>query len=397
MTLLFLITLLVLITYYVAVVIIMLIGTARLQDNNSVIALPSRESGKSGPNHSFVSVLVAARNEEDNIEKCLTSLVNQDFSVDKHEIVVVNDRSTDRTSEIIATFQTSYSNIVSLNIKTDPPIGMTGKQHAILHGLEQCNGEIIFNTDADCVVPRRWISTMLNSFDDNTGFVMGYPLAHARHQLNASLFTKLQSLDLVHLVNHAAGCVGWGKPVTCIGNNIAYRKQAIEDIGGYSTLRYTLTEDAALIQAISKNTDWNVRVTRHKDSVIITKPAANMRQLYHQRNRWILGAQDTGTRSVILLHLTFWFYLLLLISLPVSVFLGLRALLLLSGCVFVKLLLDFCFCWSICKRIKRMDLLKYFLPYEAFLLFNVFWIGCGSMFARSVAWKGQKYPRGAKG
>jgi len=409
--------------YYTAVVVIMLIGTLKLKR----VFISAEQP--------FVSVLIAARNEEDNIGKCLASLVKpatergdefvppssekmlssekirsaaqeaafpargeasfQDYPADKYEIVVVNDRSTDNTLNIIKEFQETYPNVICLSIEVDP-VNMTGKQNAVNEGLKICKGEIILNTDADCVVGPSWISSMVDNFDEQTGLVMGYPVTHERRQ-KRRLFEKLQSLDLVYLVNYAAGCVGLGRAVSCIGNNLGFRREVIDDIGGYENLGYTLTEDAALIQAVDKNTQWRIDVARDKDSVIITEPAESLKQLYNQRRRWILGGRDTKTNSMILLHLIFAYHLLLLMLLPVgilfSIFSSKTLLLSLSSCIFVKLSLDAILSWRILRRLGRLDLLKFIVPYEGFLIFYSVLVSVGTMFARGVSWKGQNYPR----
>jgi len=382
--------------YYTGIVVSILIGTLKLKRGSISAEKP------------FVSVLIAARNEENNIGKCLASLVRpateqgdeagfQDYPVDKYEIVVVNDRSTDNTLNIIKEFQEKYPNIHCLSIEIDP-VDMTGKQNAVNEGLKICKGEIILNTDADCVVSPSWISSMVDNFDEQTGLVMGYPVAHERHQ-KRRLFEKLQSLDLIYLVNYAAGCVGLGRAVSCIGNNYGFRRQVIDDIGGYENLGYTLTEDAALIQAVDKNTQWKIDVARDKESVIITEPAESLKRLYNQRSRWILGGRDTKAHSMILMHLIFAYHLFLLMSLPVgilfSIFSSKILLLSLLSCIFVKLSLDTILSWRILRKLGRLDLLKFIVPYEGFLVFYSVLVGIGTMFAKSVNWKGQNYPRKA--
>ena len=370
-----------LMVYYTGIVICMFIGTAKLKRNSISIEQP------------FVSVLIAARDEEDNIGKCLASVVEQDYPADKYEIVVINDRSIDNTLNIIKEFQETSPNILCLSIETDP-INMTGKQNAINQGLKICQGAIILNTDADCIVGPAWISSMVDNFDEQTGFVMGYPVAHERRQ-KRKLFAKLQSLDLVYLVNYAAGCVGLGRAVSCIGNNLGYRREIIDEIGGYENLGYTLTEDAALIQAVAKNTRWKIEVARDKDSVIVTEPAATLKQLYNQRRRWMLGGRDTKAYSMILLQLIFFYHLLLLMLLPVGIFFSNTLLLGLTSCIVFKLSLDALLSWRVLKRLGRLDLLKFIVLYEGFLIFYSVLVGIGAMFGKGVNWKGQNYPRKA--
>jgi cellulose synthase/poly-beta-1,6-N-acetylglucosamine synthase-like glycosyltransferase len=386
--------------YYAVIVFSILVGTLRVCRGSASIPALSKDkanhpfssfasSGLEG--RPFVSVLVPARNEEENIGECLTSLMKQDYPKDKYEIVAVNDRSTDNTYGIIKGFEEQYTNVVCLNIESLPE-GMVGKQHAVKQGLEVCNGELILNTDADCILPPSWISRIVDSFDEQTGFVAGMVTTAEKGQ-RVSLFARLQALDLIYLMNFAIGCIGLGKPTSCIGNNIAYRKQVLDDIGGYESLGYTMTEDAALIQAVGKRTNWKVDVALHEDAVITTKPVEKLKSLYRQRSRWILGGRDTQTKSIVFLQLALWFNLALLALFPISFFVNARLPIIVFGAFIVKLLIDFIFCFPLARKIKRLDLLKWMLPYEPFLIFYSVLIGFGTLFARKVTWKGQTYRR----
>jgi len=370
--------------YYAVIVFSILVGTLRVCRGSASIPALSKDK----TNRPFVSVLIPARNEEENIGECLTSLMKQDYPEDKYEIVVVNDRSTDNTYEVIKGFHT---NVVCLNIEFLPE-GMVGKQHAVKQGLEICKGELILNTDADCVLPPSWISKIVDSFDEHTGFVAGMVTTAEKGQ-RASLFAKLQALDLIYLMNFAIGCIGWGKPTSCLGNNITYRKQVLDDIGGYESLGYTMTEDAALIQAVGKRTNWKVDVALHEDAVITTKPVEKLKALYRQRSRWILGGRDTQTKTIVFLQLALWFNLALLALFPLSFFVNVRLPIIVFGTFIVKLLIDFILCFPLARKIRRLDLLKWMLPYEAFLIFYSVLIGFGTLFARKVTWKGQTYRR----
>src|SRR5262245_44222189 len=93
-----------------------------------------------------VSLIAAARNEERNIEAAVRSLVKLDYS--KLEITLVNDRSTDRTGEILARLAAEFPqlNVVTLS---ELPAGWLGKNHALQLGADRSRGEWLLFTDAD--------------------------------------------------------------------------------------------------------------------------------------------------------------------------------------------------------------------------------------------------------
>lgn len=367
--------------YYIFVVIVLFIGTFKL---NSV-AKPN--------NQPFVSVVVAARNEEASIGKCIQSLLNQEYPEDKYEIILVNDRSTDRTGQIIEKFQNQHSNVVRVSVTADP-VEMAGKQNALDTGIRNSSGSIILTTDADCIAKPGWIKTMVSYFDEKTGIVIGFPVVtHKKESKLVSFFAKLQSIDLVYLLNCAAGIIGWNKPISAIGNNMAFRSKVIDQIGGIRALGFTVTEDTALINTVSQKTNWRIRAARNRDAVVITNPVETLREFYRQRSRWIIGgAADAPKWGIVAIQFILLFYLLLLSLIPVAVFLNNTGLLIGAGiCFSTKLLVDLIFAYDISYRLKRLDFMKFFIPYEIFQILYGILIWFSSMICRGVRWKDQSY------
>lgn len=95
----------------------------------------------------LVSIVVAAKDEERNIERCLLSIQQQDYP--SFELIVVNDRSCDATGEIIARCTRELNNVSIINIK-ELPDGWCGKNHAMQNGIAKAAGRWILMTDADC-------------------------------------------------------------------------------------------------------------------------------------------------------------------------------------------------------------------------------------------------------
>ena len=135
---------------YAIILFWVLVGIFRLRSSSNSDYLP------------FVSVVIAARNEEGNIERCIEALKKQDYSNKLFEVIIINDRSTDNTAEIIAGKTDSVSNFHTLTIK-DLPVNTSPKKFALQKGIEASKGEIILTTDADCVPKPGWISGMVKA------------------------------------------------------------------------------------------------------------------------------------------------------------------------------------------------------------------------------------------
>jgi cellulose synthase/poly-beta-1,6-N-acetylglucosamine synthase-like glycosyltransferase len=97
-----------------------------------------------------VSVVLPARDEQDNIQKCLDSLVRQDYQ--NYEIIAVNDCSTDATLEILHKLAASNSEreITIINLERKP-IGWVGKNWACFQGYKRSSGQVLLFTDADTI------------------------------------------------------------------------------------------------------------------------------------------------------------------------------------------------------------------------------------------------------
>ena len=81
-----------------------------------------------------ISVVIPAKDEEENIEKILDSVLNQNYSKEMYEVIVVNDRSTDRTKEIAERYLFKYKNLKIINVEMPGEI-LKGKQNALDIGI----------------------------------------------------------------------------------------------------------------------------------------------------------------------------------------------------------------------------------------------------------------------
>src|SRR5690606_28923075 len=111
-----------------------------------------------------VSVVVSARNEEEDIAACLESLIALEYPKDKLQIILVNDRSTDRTAEIIQEYQ-KKSDLIEFYDTKGYETHLEAKARGISYGMKHATGEWVFITDADARVQKRWIIEQLNQVD----------------------------------------------------------------------------------------------------------------------------------------------------------------------------------------------------------------------------------------
>jgi cellulose synthase/poly-beta-1,6-N-acetylglucosamine synthase-like glycosyltransferase len=176
-----------------------------------------------------VSVLVAARDEENHLPRLLQSLANQNYSDDLCEFIIIDDHSTDTTASVVQEWVEKDSRFYLVRLKDDPSLMMGPKKRALLAGMEISSGEIIFTTDADCLVPPEWISGLLSHFSDRTAAVCGM----IRFEKVNTIWERLTAFETsINTILNAA-VIGSGSALSCFGANFAFRRSDFRAVGGY--------------------------------------------------------------------------------------------------------------------------------------------------------------------
>lgn len=326
----------------------------------------------------FVSVIVAARNEESNIARCLESLAEQDYPAHLFEVLVMNDGSTDRTADIVKSFEERFPNIRCLPVREEDS-HLRGKARAVAQGIDHAQGEIFATTDADCKVGPKWMSTAVSQFSPATGLVAGFTLQEPR-----SAFAAAQALDWGFLLSMASASFKLHKPLGCIGNNLFFRRAAYSEVGTYRGFRFSITEDLALLQMIERLGTWEYRYPALKEMLVWSEPCGDPGTLWRQKRRWALGGKRLAGRGYFMLISSTAMNGAILASLITASWgpLGLA--------VAVRWILDLLILAPTMKKLGTTSMLKYFPVYELYALAYEFALPFGIM-KSGVEWKGRKF------
>ena len=147
------------------------------------------------------SVIIPARNEEENIASCVKSILRQQYPTDFFEVIVINDHSTDNTAPIILSLQEQYSNLQLLNLEEmlkGQPMN-SYKKKAIELAISQCTGDWIVTTDADCFVTKQWLSSYATFINEHQPAFVAAPVKFIN---NGSFLSIFQSLDFISLAGY---------------------------------------------------------------------------------------------------------------------------------------------------------------------------------------------------
>jgi cellulose synthase/poly-beta-1,6-N-acetylglucosamine synthase-like glycosyltransferase len=236
-------------------------------------------------NNLKVTVIVAARNEENIISRCISSLKNLKYDKSLLEIILVNDKSTDSTKSIMITETKDCSFIKVIDSDDTETKNLKGKANAIDTAIKIAVGDIILMTDADCIVPTEWVRETVNYYTGNVGMVCGFTKIYYSN----SFFAKLQALDWIYLQSLATCSSGIGSILSCIGNNISFTKSVYQEIGGYEKINFSVTEDLALMRKINSDRKYKVIYPVNPDCAVITEECKTIKELYNQKKRWFKG------------------------------------------------------------------------------------------------------------
>lgn len=252
----------------------------------------------------FVSILIAARNEENNLSDCLESILKVNYPEDQYEILVGNDGSEDRTGEIAEAYSARHSQVKCFPISNNKIQG-NGKANVLAQLARKAKGEFLMVTDADIMVPESWIKSMLDGIDRDTAIVTGTSIVGGD-----SLMAYFQQIEWLFATGMLKVVSDLKVPVTTMGNNMLIKKDVYEEIGGYEALPFSVTEDLELFNHVKKKYKT---VNLFNSKVLnISKAQSTFTDLLVQRKRWMRGAFKLSWIMVLLLALQSSFFLLII-------------------------------------------------------------------------------------
>jgi len=336
----------------------------------------------------FVTVIVPARNEEATLPYLLDSLACQSYPRELYEVVVINDHSTDETRQVAAGYASNHQNIRVFDLH-DLAKNSSPKKLAIAQGIIRSKGEIILTTDADCLVPQRWIEILVGHFGENTGAVMSWLQIKSR----ASLLNRIDAMDSFALVLIGAGAVGLGLPFVANAANFGYRKKVFEEVNGFQGIeQFVSGDDDLFLLKMRRKTNWQVAFANDPAACVWTRPASTWKHFFSQRIRWA----SKGTIYPLLLQtleITIYGYYAVLVLMPLLALVKPSLLFFFITSFTVKVLLDGHLLRSGHKQLGRKWNYLDFLIGEGFNMAYILFVGIAGMFGK-FQWKDRTYYRG---
>lgn len=230
------------------------------------------------PTHSSpsFSIIVAARNEEDNLPALLTALTLQTYDSRRVEVLVVDDHSEDETVRVARAFEGK------LNLRVHSLQGENGKYAAMEAGCDLAQNEWLVFTDADVTVHPQWLESLANATDD-----ADWVSAMVAINRDTSWLHTFEAYDMAGLMAVTVATFGWGRPGLANGANMAVKKQLAIDAEVFPSLKqWQSGGDVKMLERIARMPGARLRFQNNYPATVFTRPQAGIGQLLHQRQRW---------------------------------------------------------------------------------------------------------------
>lgn len=292
-----------------------------------------------------ISIIIAFRNEENNLSALLNSLLQQSYN-GNYEIILVNDHSEDNYSTVLKQFSDNRISILNL------PNGMEGKKTALRYAVDFAKGEILFFTDADCVVPTDWLLCMSRQMEQKGEKMLCGPVVFAQSN---NFMHKLFTLEFMSLTGSGAAGFFINKPFMCNGANYAITRDVMKEAAAHLNNQFSSGDDVFLLHYVSSK--YKVGFIKSNSATVQTLPPQNIKDFFIQRIRW--ASKTTGYRkafAVFAAAITFLSAISILIAAILAIFLPEYTFL--FGIIFVtKFLAELIFMIRICEFYKKQKLL----------------------------------------
>lgn len=330
-----------------------------------------------------VSVLIAARNEERNIKGTIEALLAQNYPKKMMEIIIVDDNSTDNTTDIIRSYANQGVRLLRLN---ESEVLNSYKKKAITEAIAISKGELMVATDADCQMKSNWLSTIVSLYEEKKCYLISGPVLYYKEK---SIFETLQTLEFLYLIGLGAASIGNNQASTCNGANLAYRKDIFKELKGFQGIDDLASgDDELFLHKVAAKYPDKIEFCKSFDAAVYTEAKDSLGSFIAQRKRWASKSTLYKRKSIVFLGVGVWVFNVLLLLSIVNALVYPEYWIAVTFCFTAKVLVELLFMIPMCSFSKRMELLIY-LPILSFMhVFYLIYIGIAGNSGKYY-WKGR--------
>ncbi|TPG40209.1 glycosyltransferase [Flavobacterium pectinovorum] len=332
------------------------------------------------PKNLPVSVIVCAKNEEENVKKFIPLLAEQDYP--DFEIVLIDDASSDETLEAFEEFEKQYSNIRLVKVQNNEAF-WGNKKYALTLGIKASRKDYLLFTDADCYpTSKHWITAMTSQFTMNKTIVLGYG---GYEKIERSLLNKVIRFETVLTAVQYFSWAKIGLPYMGVGRNLAYKKEEFFNVNGFiDHIQVRSGDDDLFINQAAHKA--NTAISYNPESFTYSKPKETYGEWFTQKRRHTSTAEYYKFFDKMQLGLFFstqLLFFLLVILLLAFQFQWIAVLAILAT--------RYTVIWTVigfsAGKLKENDLKIWFPIVEIVLIFTQINIFITNIFSKPVHWK----------
>ena len=303
-----------------------------------------------------ISIIICAKNEENNLKKNLPLILSQNY--EDFEVIVVNDQSTDGTFFFLEQIEKEYPNLVIVTID-DYINHYPGKKFPLTLGIKTAKYEHLLLTDADCIPnSKKWIKNISSEFN-NYDIVLGF----GGYKKEKGLLNKIIRFDTFNVAQQYLSYSLWGMTYMGVGRNLAYKKSLFFKNKGFAShIHIQSGDDDLFIQEVAESR--NVSISIDPDTHTYSIANNNWCDWIYQKRRHINAAPHYKNKFKILLSIYFLSQMFFWISLITLLFFGDIPLVIPLIFLFIKLIMSYLVNYKIMHKLNLIDLYWFHPLYE---------------------------------
>lgn len=231
-----------------------------------------------------ISVIVCAKNEEENTANFIPLLAEQNYP--DFEIVLIDDASSDGTLAVFEAFEKQYPNIRLVKVQNNEAF-WGNKKYALTLGIKAAKKEYLLFTDADCYpTSKDWITAMSSQFTMHKTIVLGYG---GYEKMANSFLNKIIRFETVMTAIQYFSWAKLGHPYMGVGRNMAYKKEEFFNVNGFIEHIQVRSGDDDLFINQAANAK-NVTIAYTPESFTYSKPKTSFKEFFTQKRRHVATA-----------------------------------------------------------------------------------------------------------
>jgi glycosyltransferase involved in cell wall biosynthesis len=327
-----------------------------------------------------ISVIVCAKNEEDNVLNFIPLLAEQNYP--DYEIVLIDDASSDATLDIFEGFEKQYSNIRLVKVQNNEAF-WGNKKYALTLGIKAAKKEYLLFTDADCYpTSKDWITAMSSQFTMQKTIVLGYG---KYEKIPNSFLNKIIRYETLLTAVQYFSWAKIGHPYMGVGRNLAYKKDEFFNVNGFIEHMQVRSGDDDLFINQAAN-GKNTTIAYAAESFTLSKPKTSYTDWLIQKRRHVATAQYYKPLDQLQLG-TFYCSQLLFLLLPIVLLAFQFQWILVLSLIALRYIVAWIVVGFSAGKLKENDIKFWFPLVEIALILTQINIFIANIFSKPVHWK----------